>query len=363
LRVLAEVLAPAPAGVAGPTRPAKPCDTHSIPGAKAMSAGTRCLDLPDHLVTRDDGGAKEGQIALDDVQVGAAHAARDHANQDLVWARRRCGAEVAAERRALDRRRARQGHRSHPVPRYSTPARARSFFARLRWGASTIWPLKVNAKMPFRALTSKSATSSRASSTASFAGVKPSLITAICEGGMEILPVKPIATPSSHSRRRPSRSAMSVKTVSIASTPAADATTDQMTRRKPGTSRNLPAAARTHAAETHRGAQVLDSPGHRDRARRSGRDLADVQEPLGCLRRDHREPRGAVRDPVLLLEPVQDAGDLSDVGGAPGLRHHVALGASRDRLLEIGLAKARRDRIHPHPALASAKIGGRGPPP
>src|SRR5262245_3282180 len=230
LRVLAEVLAPAPAGVADAAGPAKPGDTHSIPGAKAMGAGARRLDPPDHLVTRHDGRANEGQIALDDVQVSAAHAAGDHAKQDLVRARRRCGTGVAAERRALDRRWAGQGHRSHWVPRYSTPARARSFFARLRWGASTIWPLNVNAKMPFRALTSKSATSSRASSTASFAGVKTSLITAICAGWMEILPVKPIATPSSHSRRRPARSAMSVKTVSIASMPAADATTAHMTR-------------------------------------------------------------------------------------------------------------------------------------
>src|SRR5262249_56167665 len=123
---------------------------------------------PDGLGGGGGGRAKGGQVALDDVQVSAAHAAGDHANQDLVWARRRCGAGVAAERRALDRRRAGQGHRSHRVPRYSTPARARSFFARLRCGASTIWPLKVDAKMPLRALTSESAISSRDSSTSSF---------------------------------------------------------------------------------------------------------------------------------------------------------------------------------------------------
>ena len=47
---------------------------------------------------------------------------------------------------------------------------------------------------------------------------------------MEILPVNPIATPSSHSRRSPARSAMSVYTVSSACTPAAEATIVHMTR-------------------------------------------------------------------------------------------------------------------------------------
>src|SRR5262245_20821838 len=182
LRSLAEVLAPAPARLAGAARPAKPRDPDAVPGVEAAGFGAHGLDPSDDLVARHDGRAKEWQVALDDVQVGAAYAARDDGNQDLVRTRRRRGAGLAAKRRALNRRGAGQGHRSHRVPRYSTPARARSFFARLRWGASTIWPLKVNAKMPLRALTSKSATSSRASSTASFAGVKTSLITAICEG-------------------------------------------------------------------------------------------------------------------------------------------------------------------------------------
>ena len=42
--------------------------------------------------------------------------------------------------------------------------------------------------------------------------------------------MKLMATPSRHSRRSPSTSAMSVYTVSMASTPAADAATAHITR-------------------------------------------------------------------------------------------------------------------------------------
>src|SRR5712691_7726545 len=53
-----------------------------------------------------------------------------------------------------------------------------------------------------------------------------------------------------------------------------------------------------HALEAHCRAQILDAPRDRDDARRRRRDLADVQEPLGGLRRDQREPGRTVGDPV-----------------------------------------------------------------
>ena len=61
-------------------------------------------------------------------------------------------------------------------------------------------------------------------------------------------------------------------------------------------------------------------------------------------------------NPVMLLEPVQDLDDRADVGRAAGLRDHVAVGACRDRLLEVRLAEPGGDRIHPHPALAAAEV-------
>ena len=68
-------------------------------------------------------------------------------------------------------------------------------------------------------------------------GVNAALMTAICPGWMEIFPAKPIATPSWHSRLNPSRSGISVYTVSTASTPAAAAATAHITRAWRGISR------------------------------------------------------------------------------------------------------------------------------
>src|SRR5262249_39843949 len=126
-----------------------------------------------------------------------------------------------------------------PLPQITPARRARSaiFFARVRWGWSIIWPLQVKAPAPFFACSSNAAMRATASSPSALDGVNSWLMTSIWLGWMEILPLNPIATPSRHSRRRPSRSGMSVYTVSSASTPAAEAATAHITRAYRGMSR------------------------------------------------------------------------------------------------------------------------------
>jgi hypothetical protein len=121
-----------------------------------------------------------------------------------------------------------------------TPAwRARSaiFLARVRWGMSIIWPFQAKAPAPRAACSSNAAMRATASSAASREGVNSWLMASSWPGWIEILPVKLMATPSRHSRLKPSTSAISVYTVSMASTPAADAATAHMTRAYRGMSR------------------------------------------------------------------------------------------------------------------------------
>src|SRR5205814_5557458 len=94
LGALAEVLPPAAAGLAGAARPAEPRDPHAVAGLKAPRDRSRALDPADDLVSGHDGRPRGRQLALDDVQVGAAHAARAHADQDLARAGRRRGASL-----------------------------------------------------------------------------------------------------------------------------------------------------------------------------------------------------------------------------------------------------------------------------
>src|SRR2546425_7793146 len=118
-----------------------------------------------------------------------------------------------------------------------------------------------------------------------------------------------------------------------------------------------------HALQAHRRPQVFDAPRDRDDARRRGRDLADVQEPLGRLGRDEREAGRAVRDPVALLEPLERLGDLASVGGVARLRYHVAVGAGDDRLREVRGPERAPDRVHPDPAFSGAELSSAEPVP
>ncbi len=139
-RVLAEVLLPAraePAGLVGPVQP-----RHADAVARGerrrarlaarrdgLGAGPERHDLADDLVAGDDGRAVRRQLALEDVQVGAADAAGQHPQQDL--ARTRLGHREPNEperrlRRGSGRRQLHRAHRLGGRPRHrSYPTTAR----------------------------------------------------------------------------------------------------------------------------------------------------------------------------------------------------------------------------------------------
>ena len=67
-----------------------PAQTTIPPGATARSAaGTQALDPPDRLVPRHQRQLGRRQLAVDDVQVGAADAASRDPDQHLARARQR----------------------------------------------------------------------------------------------------------------------------------------------------------------------------------------------------------------------------------------------------------------------------------
>jgi DNA-binding MarR family transcriptional regulator len=83
---LAEVLAPGvavPALPAGPTEPGHP---HPLARSKALSPGPETLDDSHDLVTGDQRELRIRQLAVDDVEVGAAHAAGTHPQEHLAGA-------------------------------------------------------------------------------------------------------------------------------------------------------------------------------------------------------------------------------------------------------------------------------------
>ena len=79
-----------------------------------------------------------------------------------------------------------------------------------------------------------------------------------------------------------------------------------------------------------------------------------------AIRTSRVEPNG---HPVALLERVEHGGDAADVLGPARLRHHVAVGAARDGLGQVGLRVLGEDGIHADPALAAAEVERLEPPP
>src|SRR5256885_1481347 len=84
-------LARAAAGLAGTARRAEPRDPHAVAGLETLRARARALDSADNLVAGHDARSDGRELALDDVQVCATHAACAHADQDLAGAGRRRG--------------------------------------------------------------------------------------------------------------------------------------------------------------------------------------------------------------------------------------------------------------------------------
>jgi hypothetical protein len=153
LGMLAEVLASALTRLAESTGVAQPRDAHTVAGLEAPCARAPALDSTDDLMARHDRWPDERELALDDVQIGAAHAARADADQDLAGFRRWRRSSFETKRSGLDGRRSGKDERPHLAPNrdaggpkrpsvrrwaHAPPALATSFFARARCGASTI---------------------------------------------------------------------------------------------------------------------------------------------------------------------------------------------------------------------------------
>src|ERR1700752_875130 len=86
----AEIVLPADAEFAAPTRVPEPCDADAVTDRELVT-GVRAKpgNLSDHLVARDHARPVHGQVALGDVEIGAAHAARVHGDEELTGPRLR----------------------------------------------------------------------------------------------------------------------------------------------------------------------------------------------------------------------------------------------------------------------------------
>ena len=133
-RVLAEVLLPAAAETAGLVGLVQPRHADAVAGGERrrarlaarrdeLGAGSEGDDLADDLMAGHHGRAVRRQLALQDVQVGAADAAGQHPQQDL--ARTRLGHRELDEperrlRRGSRRRQLHRAHRRGPVAHVPT---------------------------------------------------------------------------------------------------------------------------------------------------------------------------------------------------------------------------------------------------
>ena len=80
---LAEVLAARAAVAALAAGPAQPRDPDPVAGREALRPLPRLDHLADDLVAEDQRQLRLGELAVDDVQVGAADAAGDHPDESL----------------------------------------------------------------------------------------------------------------------------------------------------------------------------------------------------------------------------------------------------------------------------------------
>jgi hypothetical protein len=97
---IAEIFPPIAAVSALPAGSAKPRHADALPDVKRIDAVPHHFDAADDFVTRHDRKFGIGQLAINDVQVGAAHPARRHANSDFADCRPRLGRLHKLKRRA-----------------------------------------------------------------------------------------------------------------------------------------------------------------------------------------------------------------------------------------------------------------------
>ena len=81
--LLAQVLPPPQAALADAARTREPRHPDAIADGEALHLGADGLHATDDLVTRHEGKFRLDQFAVDDMQVGAADAASEHAQQEL----------------------------------------------------------------------------------------------------------------------------------------------------------------------------------------------------------------------------------------------------------------------------------------
>jgi hypothetical protein len=62
----------------------QPRDTDAISDGQELAPVAQRVDHADDLVSGDDGESRQRQVAFDDVEIGAATRARDHAEADLT---------------------------------------------------------------------------------------------------------------------------------------------------------------------------------------------------------------------------------------------------------------------------------------
>ena len=82
--VRTQVLVAAPAELTASARVCQPGDPDPVARGEARAVRTEGLDDADHLVAGDDVGAVHGEVPFRDVEIGAAHAARRHPDENLA---------------------------------------------------------------------------------------------------------------------------------------------------------------------------------------------------------------------------------------------------------------------------------------
>jgi hypothetical protein len=88
-RVVAEIFAGFQAIGTSATRRAQPWDAHALAKVQRRHARSKCVNPSDHLVTGHDRIGNIGQFTVDNVEIGAAHAAGADLDADHAGTRRR----------------------------------------------------------------------------------------------------------------------------------------------------------------------------------------------------------------------------------------------------------------------------------
>ena len=116
-RVAAQILAPARAVLARAARVPEPRNADPIADVQMRHAVTYHVDEADDLMSGDDRDLNGRQVAVDDVEIGAADAARANADDHFAGQRNRNFAITQLERPAARRRQRHGFHRRKIIVR------------------------------------------------------------------------------------------------------------------------------------------------------------------------------------------------------------------------------------------------------